>query len=579
MRKPPDPYHDDDGVSRIGGPPRASVEGDSGQLLVIFGPVLALGVFTVLLALVAGLLGWYSHEMYTVATIVGALVTLLAVVLFYRQRAERRASQVALRNIEARVLDIVNSAMDGIISVDESQRIVLYNLSAERTFLWPRADVLGQSLEKLIPARLRAGHRAHVERFGRTGTTSRRMGDQTVLTGLRANGEEFPIEASISQHSEGGKKLLTVILRDVSERARADEMLARSEARMRGILDSAMDAIVTVDDSQHIVLFNAAAESVFGCPREQAIGAPLAWFIPERFHAAHAEHIRRFGEIGMSPRRMGAQRIVTGLRRSGEEFPIDASISQITENGRRFYTVILRDVTERVRAEEALRQSKEELRELALSAHTVREQEKSRVARELHDELAQALTALKMDITWIRQHVPGGDGPLSRKLADIETLLDGTVAATRRISADLRPLMLDDLGLIPAAEWLVQKFSERTGIRCELAIGVPDLELEDAHATAVFRILQESLTNAARHAQASLVEVAIDRSEGMVALTVRDNGLGFSPGQPRKPGSYGLMGLRERATLLGGEVNIESGHGRGTTIEVRIPLQSRTVQP
>jgi signal transduction histidine kinase len=170
-----------------------------------------------------------------------------------------------------------------------------------------------------------------------------------------------------------------------------------------------------------------------------------------------------------------------------------------------------------------------------------------------------------------------GDARVSGKLADIEVLLNSTVAATRRISSDLRPLMLDDLGLVPAVEWLVQKFTERTGIHCELDIGVPDLELEDPHASAVFRILQESLTNTARHAQASLVEVSIDRRDGMLALAVRDNGRGFSPDQ-RKPGSFGLMGLRERAYLLRGEVNIASEPGHGTTIEVRIPLDSRTVQ-
>jgi len=421
-----------------------------GRLLIIFGPVLAVGASTVLLALVAGLFGFHRYEMYLVATVLGASVTLLAVILFYRQTAERKASDVALQNVEARVGGIVDSAMDAIISVDESQRIALYNSAAEKVFLWPRDAVLGQPLDRLIPERLRAGHRSHIERFGRTGTTSRRMGDRTVLVGLRANGEEFPLEASISQHSEDGRKL---------------------------------------------------------------------------------------------------------------------------------FTVILRDITERAQAEEALRRSKDELRELASAANSLREQEKSRVARELHDELAQALTALKMDVNWVREHIPPGDAPVVRKLAEVESLLDSTVAATRRISADLRPLMLDDLGLIPAAEWLVQKFTERTGIPCELDIAAPDLELDDPHASAVFRILQESLTNAARHAQASRVEVKIDRSDGAVALTVRDDGRGFSPEQPRKPGSYGLLGLRERAFLLGGEVRIVSEHGGGTTIEVRIPLQSRTVEP
>jgi signal transduction histidine kinase len=267
------------------------------------------------------------------------------------------------------------------------------------------------------------------------------------------------------------------------------------------------------------------------------------------------------------------------LRANGEEFPLEASISQHKEGDRRLFTVILRDVTERVRAEEALRRSKEELRELALASDSVREQEKSRIARELHDELAQSLTALKMDVAWLRGHVPAGDAAVSGKLDDIEALLDGTVAATRRISADLRPLMLDDLGLVPAVEWLVQKFTERNAIPCELELGAPDLELRDPHASAVFRILQESLTNAARHARASRVKVSIGLSDGAVALRVRDDGRGFSPEDPRKPGSFGLMGLRERAYLLGGEVSIASEPGRGTTVEVRIPLESRTVRP
>src|ERR1700693_3228674 len=183
---------------------------------------------------------------------------------------------------------------------------------------------------------------------------------------------------------------LVLIYRQVAKRKAAERALHNVEIRVAGIVESAMDAVITVDENQRIVLFNAAAETVFGCPREQAIGAPLARFIPERFRAEHGRHIKHFGETGISSRRMGVQRIVTGLRRSGEEFPIDASISQVEETGRKLYTVILRDVTERVRAEKALRRSKEELRELASAANSVREQEKSRIARELHDELAQA---------------------------------------------------------------------------------------------------------------------------------------------------------------------------------------------
>src|SRR5215471_1806034 len=160
----------------------------SGRLLIIFGPVLALGVFTVLLALVAGLFGFYRYEMYAVAVAVGALVMLLAVFLFYHQTSERRAADEALQSARARVGDIVDSAMDAIISVDDSQRIVVYNPAAEKVFRWPRDAVLGESLDMLLPERFRAAHRSHVGTFGRTGATSRRMGDPRVLYGLRANG-------------------------------------------------------------------------------------------------------------------------------------------------------------------------------------------------------------------------------------------------------------------------------------------------------------------------------------------------------------------------------------------------------
>jgi signal transduction histidine kinase len=270
---------------------------------------------------------------------------------------------------------------------------------------------------------------------------------------------------------------------------------------------------------------------------------------------------------------MGHSRVVKGLRRDGEEFPIEASISQAVEGEHVFYTVILRDVTERVRAEQDLRSSRQEIHELALAASNAREQEKSRVARELHDELGQALTALKLDVSWLRDHLPAAEPPIAHKLASMQLLLDGTVAAARRISSDLRPLMLDDLGLTAAAEWLAHNFTNRTGIPCELVIGEGELDLPDPHATAVFRVLQECLTNVAKHAEATQVEATLERTEEEVVLTVHDDGRGFSTGDSRNPGSYGLVGLKERALLLDGSVSVESQPGKGTRIELRIPTE------
>jgi PAS domain S-box-containing protein len=519
-----------------------------------------------------GFAGWQAPQMALLSALAGGSAACLAAWLLYGRRQAHEAAQQAARNAEARVSGIVGSAMDPIVAIDERQRIVLYNDAAEKTFHWPRGAVIGQPLDLLIPERFRAAHRGHIERFGQTGVTTRPMAAQTVLVGLRANGEEFPIEASISQHGESGHKVFTAILRDISLRLQAEDSLARSEARLRGILDSAMDAIITVDESQRIVLFNAAAEAVFGCPREEAQGAPLNWFIPERFRSGHAEHMRRFAQTGSSARRMGGLRIVTGLRRNGEEFPIDASISFLEEGGNKYYTVILRDVSERVRAEAALRRSAEELQEMAAAAHSVREQEKSRIARELHDELGQSLTALKMDVAWLRETLAEHDPAAIDKLDRMEAMVDGTVAATRRIAADLRPLMLDDLGLVPAVEWLVQGFTQRTGIACRLSVGSPEPQLHDPHATAIFRILQESLTNVARHSGALRVDVAIAVEDGHVRIRVEDDGVGFSTEAPGKQGSFGLIGIRERAHLLRGTARIHSAPGAGTRIEAELPL-------
>jgi PAS domain S-box-containing protein len=348
--------------------------------------------------------------------------------------------------------------------------------------------------------------------------------------------------------------------------------LSEGEARLESIMRSAMDAIITIDEEQRIVLCNEAAEKMFRCSPEQALGHPLDRFIPERFRAGHRAHIERFAHTGETARRMGMQTALWALRADGTEFPIEASISQATVGGRKLLTVILRDITERAKAERALRDAHHELRDLALAMHEVREGERTRIARELHDELGQALTALKMDVDLLAETIARDRADLLERTDAMRELLDATVATTRRISADLRPLVLDDLGLGAAAEWLAQNFSHRAHVPCDLRVDPACAQLGEPHASALFRILQESLTNVARHAQASRVEVRLERAAEDVVLTVRDDGVGMDPAAAPKPRSFGLRGIGERALLLGGEVKIETRPGAGTTLTVRIPL-------
>jgi PAS domain S-box-containing protein len=266
---------------------------------------------------------------------------------------ERRTAEQALRESEARIAGIINSAMDAVISVDDGQRIILFNAAAEKMFGYSAAEVMGRPISILLPEQFRASHHHHIHRFGVTGGTDRAMGAMGAISGLRRNGEEFPIEASISQIEIGAKKLFTVILRDITRRVHAEAAMRESQEQLASILDTTIDGIITIDGDQHIVLFNAAAEKIFRCPAVDAIGQPIDRFIPDRFRRAHRDQVRAFGEGEITRGSMGV-RTVYGLRADGEEFPMEASISKVEVGGRKLYTVIHRDITERLRANERL---------------------------------------------------------------------------------------------------------------------------------------------------------------------------------------------------------------------------------
>ena len=363
------------------------------------------------------------------------------------------------------------------------------------------------------------------------------------------------------------------ILFAAREVLRADERSEASKAQLEAIVDSAMDAIITVDEAQNIVLFNRAAGQIFRCPRREALGAPLDRFIPQRWREAHRGHIEHFGRTGVTSRRMGDVTTLWALRAdSGEEFPIEASISQALEGGRRYFTVILRDITRRKQAEDALRESQRELRQLSARVLEAREEEKARIARELHDELGQLLTALKMDLGWLRERLPA-DPELARRTAEMGALLDQTVGATRRISADLRPLMLDDLGLADAAAWLVDDFARRSGVACRVDIAEELQEVSKAVATAVYRAIQESLTNIARHAGAKSAWVVVAVEDGAIHVEVEDDGRGIAPEDLAKARSLGLKGMRERIAFLGGSLEVARAPRGGTRLRLRVPLR------
>jgi signal transduction histidine kinase len=232
------------------------------------------------------------------------------------------------------------------------------------------------------------------------------------------------------------------------------------------------------------------------------------------------------------------------------------------------------EISERRKAEEQFKESVDQLRALAARLQNVREEERTAIAREIHDELGQACTAIKMDLALIGRKMTKRQTQLRARINSTTGLVDEMIATLRRIASDLRPRTLDDLGLAAALEWQAQDFENRTGIRCRVTLPRETVALDAERSTAVFRIFQESLTNIARHARAARVAAKLEIRDDQLHFSVHDNGKGFDPVEAKMRKSLGLVGMQERALLLNGEFKIEGTPEGGTTVNLRIPLIS-----
>jgi PAS domain S-box-containing protein len=364
----------------------------------------------------------------------------------------------------------------------------------------------------------------------------------------------------------------TIILlrRQLREQALATAM-KESDEHLRAMVNSAMDAIVTVDGDQRVVAFNPAAERMFGYSAKQVVGRPLDRLLPERFSKVHEDNVTAFRQSGVATRMKNTRMEILGLRADGKEIPLESTITQVTIGGETQFTAILRDISERRRAEDEVSESNRQLRELASSLQVVREEERTAIARELHDELGQQLLRLRMDLDWMAGRLKNVSPALQTKAAEMKHFIEGTVDAVRRVTTRLRPPLLDDLGLAEAARWQIEEFVQRTGIDVESTIAIDDLELDERAAINVFRILQESLTNVARHAGATQVKVSLTKTDEGLALEISDNGCGTELRDEPELG-HGLVGIRERTLLLDGRMEITSAPGEGFFLRLRIPL-------
>lgn len=354
--------------------------------------------------------------------------------------------------------------------------------------------------------------------------------------------------------------------------ARTQLALRESEERIRAILEHAADGIMTTDERGIIQSFNPAAARIFGYEASEIIGQNIRLLIPRPYLREHESY--RSG----SPRPasvISLGREVVGQHKNGQKIPVDLSVSESFTGTKRLFTAIVRDITERKRAQEELTTSRELLRSLAARLQSIREEERTRISREIHDELGQSLTGVKMDLSWLLAKVPTERPDLTDRLHRLSTLVDYTIQTVRKIATELRPGILDNLGLVAAIEWQTSEFQARSGIECKCSAQLADQELDPDICTGLFRIFQETLTNIMRHAKATSVSVVLKKTSGEIFLQVHDNGRGITEPQTAGAKSLGLLGMRERALLLGGEFKITGAPHHGTTVTVKLPVPAR----
>lgn len=477
---------------------------------------------------------------------------------------------------DARPGSLRHAAHEAILTIDAEQRVVMINPAAQRMFGCSADEALGSDLGRFIPERFRAAHAEHVRRFAQSEEIERGMGERMPVIGLRANGEEFPLAVTIARaHGVGvfgDGEYFTALMSDLSVEHELRSALDTLRRRFEAVFELSPNA-VWIANGERIVFANRACAKLFAAPsRASLLGRSIYELLDAQSHDPVRTAVARAIDSGEAVS-LVQERIE---RLDGHSRDVEIALAPLPDHGQTTLQMVISDVTAlRREAQDAL-QAKAELRGLSERLVEAREDERRRIARELHDELGQRLTALKLELASVK---PGTRVPAARSEAMLE-MLDETVASVRRIAADLRPLMLDDLGFNAAVDWLARDTARRMGIAVELRLDESDPRLDERSTIALYRMVQEALTNVVRHAHATRVDVQVHEEGDRLTLTVRDDGSGFPEHATSKTGSFGLMGMRERVFMLGGEMQIDNPEGGGGRITVHLPLapQARAVK-
>lgn len=381
---------------------------------------------------------------------------------------------------------------------------------------------------------------------------------------LKKDGTEIRVMTFFSDIIYNGKPARLILVMDVTEKVAIEQALVKSEEKYRSLIEQATDGIILYSLDGTIHEFNKGAWQLTGYTAGEFRLLRLQDLLENGQVIINEENVRKLQQ-GIN---------ITFNRRvrckNGSLLEAELNAKMMPDKK---VIAIVRDITNRIKNEQEIRNMNQQLRQLSVHLENIREEERTNIAREIHDELGQQLTGLKMDLFWLNRKMNTDNPEVTERMGSALQLIDQTIKTVRKIATDLRPSILDDLGMIAALEWQSHEFAKRSDIKVNFVNNIGDLYIQPRVATALFRIYQELLTNIARHANAGYVSVVIGITGDQLFFSVADNGKGFNPEEVKEGKTLGLMGIKERTLLIDGAYDITTRPGEGTKVLITVPLQ------
>jgi two-component system, NarL family, sensor histidine kinase UhpB len=470
-------------------------------------------------------------------------------------------------SIKFDLADVWMESGDGIRITDKEGIIIAANPAFCHLFDKPEAEIINQPFYLLYHSNIQP----EINKEYRNDINSKFIKPHLERKALLWNSRKVWLEFSNSLIKDSSNNTLVLsIVRDISERKENELSLIKSERQYRALFDNTSDSMFVCYLNYGKTLSSFIEVNEKAC---QILNYSMNELLQQ--NSLHVIFENKEDEIISFIDRLNSDKsIIFNAALSGknaERIPVEINSRLFDFNERPAILFICRDIAERQAFEEKIKQRTDQLRNLASKLQSVREEERKLISREIHDELGQMLTVLKIQISLLSNKVNDND-VIQNKFKSIEKLIDNSIESVQKISSKLRPGLLDELGLIPAIEWQAQDFMDKTGIDCECNLPKEELYLDQEKSTALFRIFQESIINAARHANASKLIILLREINNELVLEIKDNGKGITSNQISDPKSLGLLGMKERALILGGSVEIKSSMNNGTIVKAIIPF-------